>query len=306
MIVFNSIFPVFGLIFLGVILKRIGLTNSVFLAAADRLIYFAFFPLLLFWKIGGASTVNIDWTFCGAVILAVAAVFLISLAVIRIVRIGDYQAGTFAQSCFRFNSYIGIAIVLNATGEEGFRLLGVLIGFVIPIINVLSVITLIWYSGKNYSAGQRNRMLAKALVSNPLILGCLAGIIYANTAGRFPAFLNNTFELAGSMTLPLALISIGGGLTLSGFRQHRKQAFLAAAVKLLVLPVVGFGFLRWFDVSGLPLYVGMIYFTLPTSSVIYVLSSQLNSDTELAYASIVVSTVLSIFSMTLAMAFFQL
>ncbi len=305
MIVFNSIFPVFGLIFLGVVLKHLKLTNDVFLAAADRLIYFAFFPLLLFWKIGGASTVDIDWAFCGACILAVLTVYIISLAAIRVFRVGDFQAGTFAQSCFRFNSYIGIAIVLSATGEEGFRILGVLIGFVIPIINVLSVITLIWYSGKSFSAGERNRMLLKAVISNPLILGCVAGIIYAHLAGRFPVFLNNTFQLAGSMTLPLALLSIGGGLTLSGFKQHRNQAVLSAVVKLVILPVVGYGFLKLFHITGLSLYVGMIYFTLPTSSVIYVLSSQLNSDTELAYASIVVSTVFSIFPMILAMAVFH-
>lgn len=305
MIVFNSIFPVFGLIFLGVVLKHLKLTNDVFLAAADRLIYFAFFPLLLFWKIGGASTVDIDWAFCGACILAVLTVYIISLAAIRVFRVGDFQAGTFAQSCFRFNSYIGIAIVLSAAGEEGFRILGVLIGFVIPIINVLSVITLIWYSGKSFSAGERNRMLLKAVISNPLILGCVAGIIYAHLAGRFPVFLNNTFQLAGSMTLPLALLSIGGGLTLSGFKQHRNQAVLSAVVKLVILPVVGYGFLKLFHITGLSLYVGMIYFTLPTSSVIYVLSSQLNSDTELAYASIVVSTVFSIFPMILAMAVFH-
>ena len=305
MIVFESIFPVFGLIFLGIVFKRLNLTNDVFLAAADRLIYFAFFPLLLFWKIGGASTVNIDWAFCGACILAVFTVFIISLVVIRVFNVEDFQAGTFAQSCFRFNSYIGIAIVLSATGEDGFRILGVLIGFVIPIINVLSVITLIWYSGKNYSTGERNRMLVKALISNPLIIGCVAGIIYANLVGRFPVFLNNTFQLAGAMTLPLALLSIGGGLTLSGFRKHRYQAVLSTVVKLAVLPLVGYGFLRLFNITGLSLYVGMIYFTLPTSSVIYVLSSQLNSDTELAYASIVVSTVFSVFSMILAMALFH-
>ncbi len=305
MIVLNSIFPVFGLIFLGIVLKRMGLTHAAFLAAADRLIYYAFFPLLLFYKIGSASTVAIDWPFCWACILSILTVFVISWGCVNLFKISDYKAGTFYQSCFRFNSYIGIAIVLNAAGEEGVRILGVLIGFLIPLINVLSVAALIWYSGKSYSPADRNRMLVKAVISNPLIIGCVAGIIYANLIGRFPVFISNTFQLAGSLTLPLALLSVGGGLTLSGFSEHRNNAILSSIVKLVILPAVGYGFLKGFNVTGPAFYVGMMYFTLPTSSVIYVLSGQLNSDTELAYASIVVSTALSIFPMIWAMATFH-
>ena len=149
-------------------------------------------------------------------------------------------------------------------------------------------------------------MLLKALISNPLILGCIAGIIYANAVGRFPIFINNTFQLAGSLTLPLALLSIGGGLTFSGFRDYHRQAVLSSLVKLLILPVTGYFFLKLFNVTGLAFFVGMIYFTLPTSSVIYVLSSQLNSDTDLAYTSIVVSTLLSILSMTVSLTQFHI
>jgi malonate transporter len=54
----------------------------------------------------------------------------------------------------------------------------------------------------------------------------------------------------------------------------------------------------FFRLSGVPFKVGMIYFTLPASASIYVLSAQLNSDTELASAAIVLSTILSFFSLT--------
>jgi predicted permease len=55
---------------------------------------------------------------------------------------------------------------------------------------------------------------------------------------------------------------------------------------------------RRFGVTGEALKVGMIFFALPASTAIYVLSSQLYSDTELASASIVTSTVLSFFSLS--------
>lgn len=302
MIVLNSIFPVFGLIFLGALLKRLRLTNEAFLTTSDRLIYFVFFPLMLFWKIGGASSAGIELAFCGAVLCALLIVFGLSALCIRIFRISDYEAGSFSQSCYRFNTYIGMAILINAMGEESVRLFGILIGFMIPLINVMAVSTLIWYSGKNYAPAERNRMLLRSLISNPLILGCLAGIAYGEVLGTFPAFLDNTFRLTSLVTLPLALISIGGGLRFSSFRKHRRAALLAAALKLAALPIVGFFCLRFFGISGMPFGVGMIYFALPTSTAIYVLSSQLHSDTALASAAIVMSTLLSMISIGVVLA----
>ena len=52
--VLNSLFPVFTLIAMGMALKHWQLTTTEFLKTADRLVYFIFFPALLFWKIGGS------------------------------------------------------------------------------------------------------------------------------------------------------------------------------------------------------------------------------------------------------------
>ena len=69
--VLNSIFPVFALIVLGYLLKKFDLTHDEYLKTSDRLVYFIFFPALLFWKIGGSSSLAIDWLFCGAAISAI-------------------------------------------------------------------------------------------------------------------------------------------------------------------------------------------------------------------------------------------
>jgi len=45
----------------------------------------------------------------------------------------------------------------------------------------------------------------------------------------------------------------------------------------------------------------MIFFALPTSTAIYVLSAQLNSDVQLASAAIMLSTLLSLISLSAAL-----
>jgi hypothetical protein len=298
-IVLNSLFPIFVLLLLGWFLKKRGLTDIVFLKTADRLIYYFFFPIMLFWKIGGASFENgIDWDFCLAALCALLTMFVISALVIKLFRIANFQAGSFSQSCYRFNTYIGVAVILNSLGAEGVKYFGILIGFAIPLINVFAVTTLIWYSGQEIDFRRRLSITGMALVSNPLILGCLAGIAYSGLIGWFPVFIDNSLSLISMVSLPLALISIGGSLTFAGVRGNLELSFLAAGLKLLVLPVIGWIFLYMFNVTGIPFKVGLIFFALPASTAIYVLSSQMNSDTSLASSAIVLSTLLSFFSLS--------
>ncbi len=294
MLILNSLFPVMVLILLGYCLKRYGLTNTVFLQTSDKLVYTLFFPLMLFWKIGSSSyEEGIDLNLVGAALLALGCMFVLSLVLIVVLRIPDFKAGSFAQSCYRFNTYIGVAVILTSLGEEGIRHFGIIIAIAIPLINVAAVTTLIWFSQEKLTGAKRLRLMTRALLSNPLIIGCVAGIVYARGFSGFPLFIDNTLSLISMVTLPLALLSIGGSLSFAGLRQHAFLSFAAAVAKLAVFPIVGLFFLDLLGVAGTSFKVGMIFFSLPTSTAIYVLSSQMHSDTELASSAILVSTLFS-------------
>jgi len=302
MMVLDNLFPVFALLLIGHLLKRFGITHDAFLKTADKLIYYIFFPVLLFWKIGGAASDLIgDPGLYKAAICAVVSVYILSSLYIKFFKVPAYQAGSFSQSCYRFNTYIGMAVMLNALGEEGARQFSILIGLIIPIINILAVSTLSWYSEKKVSFPQRVVLTAKALISNPLIIACIAGLAYWKFMGGFPVFIDNTFRLASFVTLPLALFSIGGALTLGTMKNYFKLSLVASLFKLVILPLSGYLFLNAFDATGISFRVGMLYFTLPTSPALYILSSQLSSDTQLASAAIALSTLLSVISLSVAL-----
>lgn len=302
MLVINTLFPLFFLLLLGWGLKRSGMTDQRFLAMSDRLVYYVFFPVLLFWKIGSGTP---DQGVSGGLVLAgltgVGLAFAVSLAAIRYFRISAFQAGAFCQACFRFNTYIGMTLVLTVLGEEGVRNFGILAGVVIPVINVLSVSVLVWYSGGNPSIRENLRYFVRSLVSNPLIIGCVAGFLFSRSDLVFPVFVSNSFSLMTAVTLPLALISIGGSLRFKGLADHVRVSLVAAGIKLMFLPAGGFLLLKAFQVAGPAFTVGMIFFSLPTSTAIYVLSGQLNSDTELASGAIMISTLLSFIPLTLSL-----
>jgi hypothetical protein len=170
---------------------------------------------------------------------------------------------------------------------------------------VLCVSTLIWHSGRDYALREKIPMILKSVVRNPLILGCVAGIAYSGLGLGMPLFVQNTLRLLSLITLPMALISIGGSLTFKVLKGHLALASVAAGFKLMLLPAVGWGLLVLFGVTGIALQVAMIFFALPTSTASYVLSSQLGSDPDLASASIVLSTLLSFVSLSAVMLFVQ-
>ena len=300
MILLNALFPVLALILAGTAFKHWRITDAAFLRTSDRLVYFVFFPVMLFWKIG-AAPLQFDngWRYLVASALAVVAVCGLSLLFIRLWPVARFKAGSFNQGCYRFNTYIGMAVVINAFGEAGVQLYGILIGLIIPMINILCVPVLIWYGADDRIQEGRLTTTLKHLLANPLIIACVAGMLYSRLVGSFPLSIDNTLKLLSQVTLPLALFSIGGSLTFANLRDNMGLALASAVFKLAALPLLGLCFLWFFDVTGLAWKVSMLFFTLPTSTAIYILSSQLRSDIELASAVIVVSTFLSFGSMAL-------
>lgn len=302
MIIINTLFPLLAMMALGYMLKQRGMTSNEFLNTLDKLVYYIFFPIMLFWKTAKSTGTDTSGTMLLlAVLTTVVLVSLLSYLYIRITKMPDKSVGSFFQASFRFNTYIGMATVLTVLGEEGIRLFSILIGCLIPVINVLSVSVLIWHSGRTPSMGQRLRILLRALISNPLIIGCAAGLLLSGSGYRLPAFIDNFLALAASMTLPLALISMGGTLTFAGISKHWPNALAAAAIKLCIMPVTGYYMLMLFSVSDTAFKTGMIYFSLPTSTAIAVLSAQLNSDVELASTAVMISTLLSFISLSVAL-----
>lgn len=300
--IINSIFPVFIVIAMGSLLRRLNFVEQPFFKVSDRLVYFIFFPTMLFWKIGNpASAAHINWNLNLAVLSSIFVIYVMSLAVVKLSGMSAYRVGSFSQCCYRFNTYIGMAIVIGIYSEQEVRIFGLIIAFAIPFINLLAVSTLIWFSKESYALDQKSRFMLRAVLSNPLIIACLVGLAYSKLGWGFPLFLNNTFALLSSVTLPLALLSIGNSLTFSGLRENLTPAMLAASCKLLTLPLVGYFFMRAFHVTGIYWKVAMIYFLLPTSTAIYILSAQLDSDIELASAGILLSTLLSMFSLSIGL-----
>ena len=298
-LVLNNVIPVFAVIALGAAARQFRLAEESFFRTAEKLVYFILFPALLFWKIGSPGAArDISTGLFVAVLGTIALAFVFSLLAVRAGRLPQVTKGSFSQCSYRFNTYVGMAVVVTALGEEGVGTFGVLISLAIPFINVLAVSSLIWFSASAYSGSRKLGLVVRAVIVNPLILACVAGLLYARFGPPWPVYVENTLRLLGQVSLPLALVAIGGTLSLEKLKGHFFAALGASLIKLVVMPLVGWALLTAVGTSGLPFQTAMIFFALPTATSAYILSSQLGSDPDLAAAAIVLSTLLSFFSLS--------
>ena len=292
--ILHTLFPIFTLIALGGLLRRFHLIGGSFLKQSDRMVYYILFPVLLFWKIGGAENPEpAGFHLTAACALAVVAVFLLSVVLARIFSPSPFVSGAFTQCCYRGNIYIGLALVLTAYGEKGVRTFGILIGLIIVMINLLAVFSLTWYSRDTGERQNRVWPVIKAVFSNPLILSCLAGVLYSKAFSGFPLLLENTFKLTGMAALPLALISVGAVLFTARLSGRSFLLVLAVAVKLVATPALGLVFLNLLGVTGLDFKIGMLFLALPTAPSTYVFTVQMKSDGVFATAGIAATTACS-------------
>lgn len=299
--IINIVLPVFAVIALGTLLKRIGLIDAMFLQQTNRLVYYVCLPLLLFFEIGRADFLaNFNGRLVAGSILAVTVTFLASYAYSVVRNYPPAARGVFSQGAFRGNiAYVGLAIVANALGQSGLTRAGILMGFVVPFLNLYAILALLWPHRHDDNLGSVH--LLQRIAFNPLILASFAGIAWSFLAMPMPLLLERSLKIATGMALPLALLAIGGSFSFERLHGDLFTAALAAGAKLIWMPLLAAGILLGLGVTGTDLEIGVLIAGTPAATANYIMAQQLKGDAELAGTIVMLSTLLSALTYTITL-----
>jgi predicted permease len=300
--IINIVLPVFSVIALGWLLRRWELIDAAFLKQTNKLVYYVCLPLLLFYKIGTADFfANFNGKLIVGSIAAVAITFVISYLYTVVRKYPDKARGVFSQASFRGNiAYMGLAITLNAYGETGLTKAGILMGFLVPFLNLFAILALLWpHRGDGEHRGAT--FWIRQIALNPLIIASFLGIIWSFLDLPIPLVFERSLNIATGMTLPLALLAIGGGFSLEKLRGDLFKAALASCVKTIWMPILAAVLLISMGVQGMDLGIGVLIAGTPAATANYIMADQLKGDAELAGASVMLSTLLSAVTYTIAL-----
>ena len=291
--------PVFVMLFIGIALKRLGWIDAAFIQTASALVFNATMPALLFISIIKADLdAALQPSLLIYYVIATVATFFLAWAW-ALWRCPSADRGVYVQGAFRGNNgIVGLALATSLYGDYGLSLGGVLAGVVILLYNSLSALILAIYSpGARASAGS----ILLSILRNPLIIGVTAAIPFAYWQIPLPDWLMTSGQYFAQMTLPLALICIGGTLSLSVLRESSGMAISASLMKMVWLPALATAGAWLVGFRGAELGILFLYFASPTASASFVMARAVNANHQLAAIIIVITTLMAALSINLGL-----
>jgi predicted permease len=262
--------PDFLLIALGFGLRRSPLFTDEFWVGLEKSVYFVFFPTLLFKALAQAqieagSAATLLETGLAATALGIALGFLAR----RLFTAPPASHASAFQCAFRFNSYVGFAILGRLHAEAGIAAMAILQSVMVTVVNVAAV----WALAQTGKAG-----VAREIVRNPLIIATLGGIAWNLSGIALPHVAADTLTLISQAALPLGLIAVGASITTTEKARHAGLIAYMTAVKLLIVPACAWLVAGALGLSGLYRDAAVLFAALPASPTSFILAARMGGD----------------------------
>lgn len=223
-----------------------------------------------------------------ATIAGYAMISVIAIAMVKIMRL---NVRTYlAPLIFGNTGNLGLPLALFAFGETG-------LGYAVVVFAVMAVISFtlgIWIVSGGGS-------LAK-VVKEPLVGATLLGGLFLWQGWETPVFLTNALKMIGDMAIPMMLITLGVAVG----RLHTRdigKAMIMAVIKIAIGVGAGIVAGRWFGLDPVAFGVLIVQLATPVAVTSYLLAEKYGADAQSVAGLVVVSTLMSVVSLPLILAF---
>lgn len=285
--------PDFALIVLGyVVCRHTPLDRSVW-DGTERLVYYLLFPALLFNAIVRSplpADSAVPFAALGVGIVGAGIAMAYALKLVPGVDARLHASG--AQTAFRFNSYVALALAERLAGAQGLAWIALLVAVCVPVCNIAAVWPLARHGGHGY---------LKELSRNPLILATLAGLAAKLGGLVLPEIASITLQRVGAAALPLGLMAVGAGLRFGALREAPGLATAFIAIRHALLPALAITLVVMLDLPPAQQAVLVAFAALPTASSAYVLAARMGGHGGYVAGLVTVSTLTGMVGLPLAL-----
>ena len=274
--------------------SKSGLADEAFMNKLNKVVFRAFFPLLMFnnmYQLKRDFSLNL--TLVATAVLSVLFLqALLLLVVPRLVK-ENPRRGVIIQAIYRSNFVLfGIPLAANLFGDDGSALASMMVAIVIPVYNVTAVIILEMFRG---DGGKTNPLvLVRNVCTNPLILGAAVGLVFFALRIKLPSSVEGPVSQFAGMTTPLALFVLGGTLHFSAIRGNLKYIVPSMTLKLALLPLLITALATVLGFSNVERFVIFEMYATPVATASYSMAQNMGGDGELAGQFVVLSTAASV------------
>ena len=263
----------------------------------NKLVFRVFLPIMLFNNI---YTSDLKGVFNPKLVifapLSIIVIFTITTIFVVKLRKENKRRGAMIQALFRSNYVIlGIPIVKALFGDEVSAVPSLLAAFIVPIFNLLAVITLEVFRGSKPDLLK----IIKSIIKNPLIIASLLGFAFNLLEIRFPAVIASTISTVGSVATPLPLVMLGAFFRFESVKNNIKDIAICTIGRLIVSPLIGSVIALMLGFRGVEFASLLIMFSAPPAIASFTMAQQMDSDYQLSGEAVIVSSALSCFTIFL-------
>jgi hypothetical protein len=284
--------PVFLLLGLGALLRRLKVLDDASCNGLNRLVANVALPALFISTIGTApleSALSPRLMLVAAGVVAAAT--LGGLALAHAWRLPRTQCGVVAQGAMRGNIvYFTFPLILGLYGGDALRLAAVTSTALIPVMNLLAVAALELYR----PPGERDMHIILRVLANPLVESALLGLVLAALHWQPWPWLASTLKTLGDIAFPGALLALGAQLALGESRRLWRPLIGVAGVKLVLMPALAWWLLALLHAPARETAIGVLLMAAPTAVASNAVAADLGGDPELASSCVLATTLLSI------------
>lgn len=296
----NATVPVFLVMVIGYVVKQMKMVDDSFVKTLNKFNYQITLPILLFKDIAESDFYSVWDT---QYVLYCFLVTLLSIAVIWIVAGIFYknkdQLGELVQASYRSSAAVlGIAFIQNIYGNSGMAPL-MIIGTV-PLYNVAAVLVLS-FTGPNAHGLDRAsiKKAAKDILTNPIIIGIVLGMIVSVCRITFPFIVSKTLSNISVLASPLALLGLGAGFEGRKALKQIPPTVVASCLKLIILPAVFLPLAIHLGFTETKLVAILVMLGSPTTASCYIMAKNMGHDGTLTSSTVVATTFLCSVTLTI-------
>lgn len=295
----NATLPVFLLMVLGYLFKQFKIMDDNFVKTLNSFNYKVTLPVMLFTDIASSDFSTVWDT------RYVLYCFLVTLGCILIIWVftslfykNKTQIGEFVQASYRGSAAVlGISFIQNIYGNAGMAPL-MIIGTV-PLYNVMAVLVLSFTGPSGSRPDIRSlKKSIKGILTNPIILSILLGMLASLCHIRFPFIIDKTLNSLSPLATPLALLGLGGGFEGRKALKQLKPTLVCSAIKLMIQPLLFLPLAAWMGFRNEKMVAILIMLGAPTTVSCYIMAKNMGHDGTLTSGTVVATTFLSSISIT--------
>ncbi|SUU89551.1 hypothetical protein EDC40_103504 [Aminobacter aminovorans] len=292
----ETVLFVFGLVALGYLAGATGYLRS---QTGDALSEFAIgvaLPLLLFRTMIGADFHgSAPWSLWAAYFIAVTVAWTAGHLVTTRMFGRDGQAGVVGGVSSAFSNLVllGIPFMLGVFGQEGFEILSLLVSVHLPTMMMASIILFEMFGPRRNEPMHPVviiRDFLRKILTNPLIVGILAGLAWRATGVPLPDLATRFVDALANIAGPVALFAMGLGLKKFGISGNIKPALALSVLKLMLMPAVALLFAWLFGLPPLSAKVAVAAASLPSGVNSYLIATQFGTGQALASNQMTIAT----------------